>query len=266
MKRHPTNQLNVVVDHVPRHLRPGGGPGFGPVGLVAFHPHQITRCGDLTVQFGGGHLHVAFCREASRRLLHQGKRLGHHLFQHLFQPFVHLKLEGVDLLEERLLLVQLRQREFCRLGMQLVDLGQFRRHVFPNAFAQVVGAATQVVRGQVSQRFFRLFHPVHNRLNLFDVVGRFVPDKGLEKLCKHDTKVQREPPGGWPKIVAGKTVPKKCPSTALNRDFNNASRGLVCCFCVVYRVAIHGMLRTPCDCGRNWFAPKWGCEVSLKGC
>ena len=124
-----SNQLHVVVNHVPRHLRPCSSPGLGPVGLVPLDPHQVTRRGDFTVQFGGGHLHIAFCREAARRLLHQGKRLWHHLFQHLFQPFVHLKLQGVDLLKEGLLLVQLRQWEFCCFGMQLINLGQFRLHV-----------------------------------------------------------------------------------------------------------------------------------------
>ena len=123
------------------------------------------------------------------------------------------------MLEEGLLLIQLRKGELRGLGMQLVDLAQFRRHVFPNAFTQVRGAAPQVVRGQIPQRFFRLYHPVHNRLDLFDVVGRFVPDKGLEKLCKHDTKVQREPPGGWPKFVARKTMPKKHHSLTFSRYF-----------------------------------------------
>ncbi len=107
VQRHPTNQLDVVVDHVPCHLRSGGRPGLGPVRFVALNPHHISCCCNFLVQFCGGHLHIAVGREPTCRLLHKGKRLGHDLFQHLFQPLVHLKLKGIDLLEKQLLLVQL---------------------------------------------------------------------------------------------------------------------------------------------------------------
>ncbi len=106
--------------------------------------------------------------------------------------------------------------------MQLVDLIQFRINVVLDAATQLQGTATQVVCGHLSQQFPRLFHQVYHRLNLFDVVGRFIPDKGLEKLCKHDAKVQREPPGGGQKSLPKKPCQKNTSPSPFHGIFQRA--------------------------------------------
>ena len=63
-----------------------------------------------------------------------------------------------------------------------------------NTSPELRGHGAQIIRAETQQGRFNLFDPIDHRLNLFDVIGRLVPNKGLEKLCKHDTKVQRQTP------------------------------------------------------------------------
>ena len=133
---HPTNQLHIVVDHVPGHGCARCGPRLGPKGLVALQPHQISARCNVPVQFRGGHLHFAFCGKSTGRLLDQGKRLRHHLLQNLFQTLVDLELKRIDLFEERFLLVQLAQRKCRGLVLKVFNFFLFTGHMVSDSSAK----------------------------------------------------------------------------------------------------------------------------------
>ena len=157
-------------------------PRLLPVGLVAFDGHEVAVGRNLAVHVRRRHLDSIFRGKTAGRLLHEGERLGHDVGQGFFNALVDLKLEGIDLLKQRFLLVELRERKFSGLGLEVFDLLELACHMVLDAAAEFCRLGAQVVCAQSGQRRFDFLHPIHHRLNLLDVVGRFVPDKGLEKL------------------------------------------------------------------------------------
>ena len=181
VKGHPSDELHVVVHHVPRHRRSRSRPRFLPVGLVAFDGHEVAVGGNLPIHVRRRHLQGTFRSKAAGRLFHEGERLRHDVCQDFLNAVIDLKFEGIDLFKQRFLLVELREGEFCGLGLEVFDLLELAGHMVLDEFC--VGLPTWRagrLRTQSGQRRFNLLHPIHHRLNLFDVVGRFVPDKGLE--------------------------------------------------------------------------------------
>ena len=154
-----------------------------PIRLVAIDGHEVAAGRNVTVHVCGRHFNRTLRGKAAGRFLHEGKRLGHDLFQNLLEPLVHLQFQRVHLLKQFLLLVQLRQWEFSRLGLKRLDLVQFPGHVVLDALAQLNRLGTQTIGIQPRQRRLDFLHPIDHRLDLFDVVGRLVSDECFEKLC-----------------------------------------------------------------------------------
>ena len=113
----PSDELHVVVHHVPRHRRSRSRPRLLPIGLVAFDGHEVAVGRNLAIHVRRSHLHSTFRSKAAGRLLHEGKRLGHDLGQDFLNALVDLELEGINLLKQRFLLVELREWKFCGLGL-----------------------------------------------------------------------------------------------------------------------------------------------------
>ena len=77
MQSHPTDQLHVVVHHVPRHGGSRRRPRLLPERLVALNRDEVAIGRNLTVHVRRRDLHRTVGSKAARRLLDQGKRLRH---------------------------------------------------------------------------------------------------------------------------------------------------------------------------------------------
>ena len=183
VKGNAPNQLHVIVHHVPGHFRPRSRPRPLPICFVTFNGHEVAVGCNLSVHVCGRHFNGTLRGKAAGRFLHKGERLGHDFGQYLLEPFVHLQFQSVHLFKQFLLLVQLRQWEFSRLGLKRLDVVQFPGHVVLDALAQLDRLGTQTIGIHRPQRRLDFLHPIDHRLHLLDVVGRLVSDECFEKLC-----------------------------------------------------------------------------------
>ena len=110
MEHGTTEQLYVIVYHVPGHVIATCLPVVVIDGLVAHDIHEVETGSELTVQVGGRHLDVLVLGEAFSGALHNGKGHGTYLvefhlktLQYLFLQFIYLGKEGRTVLDFRFL-------------------------------------------------------------------------------------------------------------------------------------------------------------------
>ena len=80
MQHRSTNELNIIVNHVPCHLITTGFPMVVVDGLVAVNIEEVMSLGsELAIEFGGSHLNGLVLGKALCSLLNNGKHCGQHL-------------------------------------------------------------------------------------------------------------------------------------------------------------------------------------------
>jgi len=107
---HTTEQLHIVVYHVPNGIVSTCSPMILPNGLVTFNAHKVlTLCRQITVKISCSHLHFAILSETAGRIFHNGKCIGQHFvqsllvtFEHLFFQLVYLGKQGLTVLNRSL--------------------------------------------------------------------------------------------------------------------------------------------------------------------
>ena len=90
VENHATEQLNIVVNHVPLHVVASGHPVIVINGLIVFNGHKVVSSGQRAVEVGSRNHHLAVLSEATGCTLHDGKGFIHHL--------VELRLQSVEYL------------------------------------------------------------------------------------------------------------------------------------------------------------------------
>ena len=90
VENHATEQLNIVVNHVPLHVVASGHPVIVINGLIVFNGHKVVSSGQRAVEVGSRNHHLAVLGKAASRTLHDGEGFIHHL--------VELRLQSVEYL------------------------------------------------------------------------------------------------------------------------------------------------------------------------
>ena len=106
MKDYSTDQLDIVVDHVPGNLVAAGHPVVVPYGIVTVYLDEVPAGAELTVKISGLYADGRVLLEPARCGLHYGKSLRQNLIQDLLNILVHLLDELVGLCRKSLFLVQ----------------------------------------------------------------------------------------------------------------------------------------------------------------
>ena len=173
MQHHATNQLHVVVYHVPHHFVTTGHPVVHIDGFIALDVDEIVVHGQATVKVVGRHLDGRIVAEPAGGLLHDGKNLGKRLVEYLFNLFQNLLFDFVNLFPGRFAFVIVERLDMLfKLGHALT-VGCDR---ILNVLLDYIDTMTQFI---VCQRFeFGRYglYLLDIGLNLFQVALRLVAE------------------------------------------------------------------------------------------
>ena len=197
---HTTDQLHIVVEHVPGHGVASGRPGVLPDGCIPFDADGIRALdGELAVHVGGAHAQFAVLLEATRRFLHHGEGFGQYLQQHGLDVLQTGLLQLVDVLVAPFALVDVHLRVGVDLGAQGVHLVVVRFRALLDACFQVGGAGAELVVAQTVQLGVGGLGLLHQRHHLLEVALGFITEYFLEGLGKgtdHGSLAERRWSGG----------------------------------------------------------------------
>ena len=118
-----TNQLHVIVHHVPGDFVTTGNPVVGVDSLVTVDAHKVLALGcQVTVKLGGGNGDGLVLGKAAGGGFHDGKHGGQYLIEFVLEDVKNLLLDVIDLLPQRLALFIVEGFDF---GLDAVDLVAF---------------------------------------------------------------------------------------------------------------------------------------------
>ena len=115
MQDDTSDELHVIVDHVPCGRVPSGHPCMAPVCLVPLYADIVVLGAELAVHIGGSHLDDFLFLEPAGGGLHHRESIGQHLVQNLLYLLVYLLGQLVHLSGQGLLLVN-RDSHILQLG------------------------------------------------------------------------------------------------------------------------------------------------------
>ena len=181
MEYHTTEELHIVVYHVPHRIVATGFPVVSIDGLVALDAHEILRGSQCAVHIGSRHHYLTVLREAACGLLHDGEGLGQHLVECHLVLVEHGGLQLVYLVEELFALLNLG---FFYLGFQLGYLGILLCSRLSDAFLQLLCLSTELIVRQCLYCGISLLDLLHPRLNLTHITRILVSEQLTYKFIK----------------------------------------------------------------------------------
>ena len=182
MQYNTTEELYIIVYHVPGHFVTAGFPVILPDRLVAFNAYEVASLrSQFTVEFGSCHFDFFIFRESAGRIFHDGKSLGKDFVEHNLILVKHFLFQFIDLCKDGFTLFQ-----FGRLdgSFQLFDfLVLFNGRVLDTLF-QLFRLGTKFIVAQFSYFRINCFHFVHPRLNFLHVTSSLVSEQLAYKFIK----------------------------------------------------------------------------------
>ena len=166
VENHATEQLNIVVNHVPLHVIASGNPVIVINGLIVFNGHKVVSSGQRAVEVGSRNHHLAVLSEATSRTLHDGEGFIHHLVELRLQSVEHFLLQFIDMVEHTLAVFE---RKGFNLLLLTTDFGTQVVNGMLNLVAQFLRLGTQGIVVKRIDAFKHLFNLLNVRLNLFHV-------------------------------------------------------------------------------------------------
>ena len=175
MEYHATEELHVVVHHVPGDFVTARYPVVLVDGFIAFDADKILGGSQQAVKVGCRDGNLFILREAAGCLLHNSKGCREYLVERFLVDFQYLFLNLINLVEERFTLFQFGS---LHLGTQLFHLLPLVCGRLADVSFQLVGLGAEGVVVELLDFRISGFHLLNPRLNLFHVAGRFVAKKG----------------------------------------------------------------------------------------
>ena len=181
MQHDTTEQLHVVVNHVPGHLVTTCNPVVVPDGFVAVDVHKVVLGGQVAVEVGGSHDDIAILRfgKTACRVLHDGIYRREHLGQSLLEEVEHRGLLFVNLLKDRLALVDVG---VLNLIFQFGNLCALVLHLILQEGFDLIHLGAKLVVGEFLNVWLHSQNLLNNRANLLDVAVGLVAEKAAEQF------------------------------------------------------------------------------------
>lgn len=167
MEDDTSDDLHVIVDHIPGDLVSAGHPMALPQCLVAFDLHEVMGSTEIPVEIIGSNFHYRILRKSARRRLHYRECVRKNLVQNLLNLSIFVLHKLVGLSRKRLLLTHrnITFKLFLDFGNSL-----FKRLLdFTDPPLEVLGLRSQFVVRKFVNAFVCGKHFFQNRLDLFHV-------------------------------------------------------------------------------------------------
>ena len=143
MEHHTTDELHVIVHHIPGDQVATCHPGVLVDSLIAIDGDKIlTLTSQLTVSLGGSHFDGFILLETASRLLDHGKHFGESRVKIAGILGKHLLAEVVDFLPERLTLVIIERLD---LSSKLIHLPLILGSIATDMIAHLVDASAELI-------------------------------------------------------------------------------------------------------------------------
>ncbi len=183
MENHATEELYVVVDHLPFQVVATSSPVIVIDGLVTIDGDEVLAgigC-QLTVEVCSRDDGLLILGEAACSLLNDGKHLEHHLVESLLIDIEHFLLYFVDFCKDVGTLIDGRALNLC-LQFGYLCLLLLGRRLY--LLLQLLCTGTQGVIVECFDLGRYLLYLLHKGLNQFHIARRFVAEQGLENLVE----------------------------------------------------------------------------------
>ena len=173
MQHDTTDQLHIVVDHIPLREIAAGLPLILVDRFITIDGDEVVIHGEVTVVLRGGDGDLAILSKSTCCGLHHGKSLGEDLIELILQLILYLILQRVDLLPECLTFTKL-----CALHLpsQLSDLTSLLRHMVAEILPHASGVRPQLVSAQLINRLVGRLDLIDDGVYLLEVVLRLVAE------------------------------------------------------------------------------------------
>ena len=145
MQYHTTEQLYIVVHHVPFHFVTTGNPMILIQSLVTFDADKVVLGGQFAVERRGRYFHNFVFGETTCGIFHDGKYLRQYYHQFFFNLFGNLLVDFVDFGID---FFSVNQVERFDTGFQFVDFGLFLAGALLHLLAQLLGQIAQFIVAQ----------------------------------------------------------------------------------------------------------------------
>ena len=166
VENYTTEQLNIVVNHVPLHVVASGHPVIVINGLIVFNGHKVVSRSQRAVEVSSRNHHLAVLGKATGCTLHDGKGFIHHLVELRLQSVEHFLLQFIDMVEHTFAVFE---RKGFDLLLLTTDFGTQVVNGMLNLVAQFLRLSTQGIVVKRIDAFKHLFNLLNVRLYLFHI-------------------------------------------------------------------------------------------------
>ena len=173
MEDDTADQLHVVVDHIPLCEVATGLPLILVDRLVPVDGDEVVLYREIPVILRRRYDDLAILCETPCGGLHDGKGLGEDLIELILQLILHLLLQHIDLLPQRLALAQLSAVD---LSLQLCDLALLLGDMVAEILSHTSGVSPQLIMAQLIDRLVGRLDLIDDGVYLLEVVLRLVAE------------------------------------------------------------------------------------------
>ena len=182
MQHDTSDELNVIVDHVPGHLVTACDPVVLPYGIVTVNRDELLGCAEVAVELCSLYPDLRVFCESARCRLHDGESLRKNLVEYLLDGLVNLLDKLVLLSRQSLLLIERNLLLEFRLDFSHTCL--ICSDSLLNLVLQRLTPCSEVVIRKFVYHLVCLKHLVQGRLDGLHVTVCLCTENLFKNVCK----------------------------------------------------------------------------------
>ena len=182
MQYHSTEELNIVVNHIPLDIVSACGPMGRIDCIVALDIYKIFAGSEVAVEVVCRNHHCIVLRKSTSRILHDSESLGENLIENLLDLLVDTLYGLVDILRNLLLLIE-RDIQILQLRLLRYDMRLVLCDKVGNALTQSGTMLTQLIVRQRLDSRINSFDFIDIRLNLLAILISLAAEEKLNYTC-----------------------------------------------------------------------------------